>query len=114
MGDSSLRLLSFTDAPEVKTMSTCSWETDTVKCVCIVESKPPSRVYFMLSDKVLPSTKVETHNSLTIGTLQADLGSYESVLCLANNTQGNASLSLPVNSKKVFTIPRMHDTCLKI
>ncbi|XP_030249203.1 myelin-associated glycoprotein isoform X2 [Sparus aurata] len=86
-------------APEVKTMSTCSWETDTVKCVCIVESKPPSRVYFVLSDKVLPSTKVETHNSLTIGTLQADLGSYESVLCLANNTQGNASLSLPVNSK---------------
>lgn len=95
-------------------MSSCSSETDTVKCVCTVDSKPPSRVYFVLSDKVLPSTKVETHSSLTIGTLQADLGSYASVLCLANNTQGSASLSLSVNSKKIFTILRMHDTCLKI
>ncbi|XP_036929697.1 sialoadhesin-like isoform X1 [Acanthopagrus latus] len=98
-GKSSAVRLNVLYAPEVKTMSSCSSETDTVKCVCTVDSKPPSRVYFVLSDKVLPSTKVETHSSLTIGTLQADLGSYASVLCLANNTQGSASLSLSVNSK---------------
>ncbi|KAM8734360.1 myelin-associated glycoprotein isoform 3-T4 [Acanthopagrus schlegelii] len=98
-GKSSAVQLNVLYAPEVKTMSSCSSETDTVKCVCTVDSKPPSRVYFVLSDKVLPSTKVETHSSLTIGTLQADLRSYASVLCLANNTQGSASLSLSVNSK---------------
>lgn len=75
-----------------------------VKCVCTVESRPPSMVQFVLSDRVLPITKVEKHDSVTIGTLQAKLGSFEFVLCLANNTQGNAnlSLSLPVDSKLFF------------
>ncbi|XP_070768824.1 sialic acid-binding Ig-like lectin 14 [Enoplosus armatus] len=88
-------------APEIKTMSSCSSEADMVKCVCIVESKPPSVVHFVLSDRVLPSTKVEKHGSVTIGTLQAELWSSEFVLCLANNTQGDAklTLSVPVNSK---------------
>lgn len=77
-----------------------------VKCVCIAESRPPSMVHFVLSDRVLPSTKVEKHDSVTIGTLQAELGSSAFVLCLANNTQGNANatLFLPVNSKEVSTI----------
>lgn len=88
-------------APEVKTASSCSSNGNLVKCVCIAESKPPSVVHFVLSDKVLPSTKVEKHGAVTIGTLQAELGSYEFVLCMANNTQGNANLTLflPVNSK---------------
>ncbi|XP_076594057.1 B-cell receptor CD22 [Chaetodon auriga] len=88
-------------APEVKTASSCSSNGNLVKCVCIAESKPPSVVHFVLSDKVLPSTKVEKHGAVTIGTLQAELGSYEFVFCLANNTQGNANLTLflPMNSK---------------
>ncbi|XP_049903735.1 sialoadhesin-like [Epinephelus moara] len=88
-------------APEIRAASSCSSEADMVKCVCIAESKPPSMVHFLLSDKVLPSTRVEKHGSLTIGTLQAELGSSEVVYCLANNMQGNATLtlSLPVNSK---------------
>ncbi|XP_044063619.1 sialic acid-binding Ig-like lectin 14 [Siniperca chuatsi] len=88
-------------APEIKTESSCSSEADILKCVCIAESIPPSIVHFMFSDGVLPSTKVENNGSVTIGTLQAELGSSEFVLCLANNMQGNATLklSLPVNSE---------------
>ncbi|XP_075965685.1 sialic acid-binding Ig-like lectin 14 [Anarhichas minor] len=87
--------------PEIKTISSCSLEADMVKCVCIAESQPASMVYFVLSDRVLPSIKVEKHGSVTIGTLQAEFGSSRVVYCLANNTLGNANLtlSLPVNSK---------------
>lgn len=82
-------------------MSSCSSEANMINCVCIVESKPPSSVNFVLSGRVLPSTKLEKDGSVTISTLQAELGPYESVLCLAVNTQGNDSLKLflPVNSK---------------
>lgn len=98
-GKSSSVLINVLYAPDFKT-SSCSSEADMVKCVCTVESRPPSMVQFVLSDRVLPITKVEKHDSVTIGTLQAKLGSFEFVLCLANNTQGNAnlSLSLPVDS----------------
>ena len=92
-----------TDAPEIKTASSCSSEADMVKCVCIAESKPPSMVYFVLSDRVLPSTEVEKHGFVTTGTLRAKFGSSEAVYCLANNTLGNANLTLPLpNSKDVF------------
>ncbi|XP_034409170.1 myelin-associated glycoprotein-like isoform X2 [Cyclopterus lumpus] len=89
-------------APEIKTVSSCSSEGDMVKCVCIAEAQPASMVHFVLSDRVLPSIKVEKHGSVTIGTLKADLGSYWVVYCLANNTLGkaNLTLALPVNSKK--------------
>lgn len=90
-----------TDAPEVKNMSSCSSKADMITCVCIVESMPPSMVHFVLSDRVLPSTTEEKNGSVTIGTLQAELGPYEFVFCLANNTQGNANIALflPDNSK---------------
>ncbi|XP_033958883.1 Schwann cell myelin protein isoform X3 [Pseudochaenichthys georgianus] len=88
-------------APEIAEASSCTSEGDMVKCVCISDSKPPSMLYFVLPDRVLPSTKVEKHGSVTIGTLHAELGSSVAVCCLANNTIGNANLtlSLPVNSK---------------
>ncbi|XP_034553482.1 myelin-associated glycoprotein-like isoform X2 [Notolabrus celidotus] len=88
-------------APEIKTGSSCSSEADKVKCVCIAESRPPSMVHFVLSDRVLPKAKVEKHGPVTIGTLQAEFGSSEFVHCLAKNTQGTANLTLyfPVNSK---------------
>ncbi|KAM9352797.1 B-cell receptor CD22-like [Symphorus nematophorus] len=88
-------------APEVKTESSCSSEVDMVKCVCIADSRPPSTIHFVLSNRVLQSTKAEKHGSATIATLKAELGSYEYVICLANNTQGSANLTLflPVNSK---------------
>lgn len=85
-----------------------------VKCVCIAESKPPSMVHFVLSDRVPQNnTKTEKHGTVTFGTLLAELGSSEFVLCLANNTQGstNLTLYLPVNSKEVFEFPECM-TCL--
>ncbi|XP_032374240.1 myelin-associated glycoprotein isoform X1 [Etheostoma spectabile] len=91
-------------APEIKTASSCSSEEDMVKCVCVVESKPPSMVYFLLSDKVLPRTKVEKHGFVTIGTLRANFGSSEPVYCLANNTLGNANLTLPLPKSKMLNL----------
>ncbi|XP_062254660.1 B-cell receptor CD22-like isoform X2 [Platichthys flesus] len=86
-------------APEIKSISSCSSEGKMVKCVCIADSEPPCMVHFVLSERVLPGTKIEKHGSVTIGTLQAEFESFEFVHCLANNTVGNGSLvlSLPVN-----------------
>uniref|UniRef100_A0A3P8T9T6 Si:dkey-238d18.5 n=1 Tax=Amphiprion percula TaxID=161767 RepID=A0A3P8T9T6_AMPPE len=86
-------------APEIKIASSCSSEGNVGKCVCIAESRPPSMVHFVLAGKVLQSTKVEKHGLLTIGTLQADVGSSKFVSCVANNSLGNANvtLSLTVN-----------------
>ncbi|AWO96814.1 putative sialoadhesin-like isoform 2 [Scophthalmus maximus] len=100
-GKSSPVWLSVLYAPEIKTASACSSEGDMVKCVCIVESKPPCMVHFVLSDRVLSGTKIERHGSVTIGTLQAEFGSSEFVHCLANNTEGEAKLTLSftVNGK---------------
>ncbi|XP_033182279.1 sialoadhesin-like [Anabas testudineus] len=87
-------------APEIKNIS-CSSEDDVVKCVCIVESSPPSMVHFVLSDRVLSSNKTETHGFNTTETLHTKSGSSEFVQCLANNTLGNVSLTFPlaVNGK---------------
>ncbi|XP_026227497.1 B-cell receptor CD22-like isoform X2 [Anabas testudineus] len=87
-------------APEIKNIS-CSSEDDVVKCVCIVESSPPSMVHFVLSDRVLSSTKTETHGFNTTETLHTKSGSSEFVQCLANNTLGKVSLTIPlaVNGK---------------
>ncbi|XP_051261490.1 B-cell receptor CD22-like isoform X7 [Dicentrarchus labrax] len=113
-GNSSLVQLNVLYAPEIKAISFCSSEGDMVKCVCIVESRPPSMVHFVLSDRVLPSTKVEKHDSVTIGTLQAELGSSAFVLCLANNTQGNANVTLflPVNNAPV-NVRVEHESAVK-
>ncbi|XP_062278965.1 myelin-associated glycoprotein-like isoform X3 [Scomber scombrus] len=81
-------------APEIKTISSCSSDGDMMKCMCIVESNPPSRVHFLLSDRVLQSTKLEIHGHLTIGTLQANLGSFGFIQCVANNMMGNANITL--------------------
>ncbi|XP_053288953.1 B-cell receptor CD22 isoform X1 [Pleuronectes platessa] len=85
-------------APEIKSISSCSSEGKMVKCVCIADSEPPCMVHFVLSERVLPGTKIERHGSVTIGTLQAEFESSEYVHCLANNTVGNGSLvlSLPL------------------
>ncbi|KAI3360914.1 hypothetical protein L3Q82_013127 [Scortum barcoo] len=91
------------NAPEINVMSSCSSEAHMVKCVCIVDSKPPSMVHFVLPEhRVLHNaTKTEKHGTITIANLLAELGSSEFVLCLASNTQGNANLTLylPVDSK---------------
>ncbi|XP_008283237.1 sialic acid-binding Ig-like lectin 14 [Stegastes partitus] len=91
-------------APEIKAASSCSSEGSVVKCVCMAESKPPSTVHFVLPDRVLQSTKVEKHGLLTIGTLQADVGSWKFLSCVANNTVGNANvtLSLSVDGKMQY------------
>ncbi|XP_062421720.1 myelin-associated glycoprotein-like isoform X2 [Pungitius pungitius] len=86
--------------PEIKTVSSCSSEADLVKCVCIAESQPVSMIHFVLSDRVLPGVKVEQRGTITIGNLHAEFGSSRVVHCVANNTLGNANLtlSLPVNN----------------
>ncbi|KAI3360913.1 hypothetical protein L3Q82_013126 [Scortum barcoo] len=86
-------------APEINVMSSCSSEAHMVKCVCIVDSKPPSMVHFVLPEhRVLHNaTKTEKHGTITIANLLAELGSSEFVLCLASNTQGNANLTLYVS-----------------
>ncbi|CAN9514363.1 unnamed protein product [Ophioblennius macclurei] len=81
-------------APEIKTASSCSTEGGVAKCVCIVESSPRSAVHFVLADRTLKSTSVETHGPLTIWTLQADCGSAKAVSCFASNSQGHANLTL--------------------
>lgn len=91
------------DAPEIKTGSSCASEGDKVKCVCIAESRPVSTVHFLLSDNAVPSSiDVERHDSVTIGTLQVDLGSSEFVSCVADNALGRANVTfiLPAHSKK--------------
>lgn len=87
-----------------------------VKCMCIAESKPSCMVHFVLSDRVLTGTKVEKHGSVTIGTLQGVSGSSEFVQCVANNTEGNATLtlSLPVSGKDKFADCMTCLTCLMI
>ncbi|CAJ1061631.1 myelin-associated glycoprotein-like isoform X1 [Xyrichtys novacula] len=107
--NSSLVHLNVLHGPEIKTMSSCSRDADTnkVKCVCIVESRPPSMVHFVLSDRIQSKASIEKHGPIIIGTLQTEYGSSEFVHCLANNTQGTANVTLyfPVNSKmqSVFT-----------
>ncbi|XP_030604742.1 myelin-associated glycoprotein-like [Archocentrus centrarchus] len=93
--------LSVLYAPDIKNSSKCSLEWDEVKCECIVESNPPSMVYFVLADRVLQSSKIQENVSVTTGTLQAHFGSFLLVHCLANNTLGNANLTLalPVTGK---------------
>ncbi|CAK6960436.1 myelin-associated glycoprotein-like isoform X1 [Scomber scombrus] len=93
-GRSSPVQLNVSYAPEIKTISSCSSDGDMMKCMCIVESNPPSRVHFLLSDRVLQSTKLEIHGHLTIGTLQANLGSFGFIQCVANNMMGNANITL--------------------
>ncbi|XP_063343283.1 myelin-associated glycoprotein-like [Pelmatolapia mariae] len=85
-------------APDIKTSSKCFSERGIVMCECIVESRPPSVLHFVLGDRVVQNSKVQTVGSVTTGTLQTDFGSFKFVHCLANNTLGNANLmlSLPV------------------
>ncbi|XP_040899769.1 Schwann cell myelin protein-like isoform X2 [Toxotes jaculatrix] len=100
-GKSSLVQLRVLYAPEIEDVSSCSLHGDVVKCMCFVTSWPPSMVSFVLSDRVLPVTTIKRHGAITTGTVQMDFGSSEFVRCLANNTVGNASisLSLPVKGK---------------
>ncbi|XP_026039156.1 myelin-associated glycoprotein-like [Astatotilapia calliptera] len=93
------KILQVKSAPDIKTSSKCSSENGIIKCDCIVESEPPSMVYFILGDRVMQSNKAEKNGSVTIETLQTDFGSFRRVQCLANNVVGydNILLSLPVN-----------------
>ncbi|XP_039475893.1 myelin-associated glycoprotein-like isoform X1 [Oreochromis aureus] len=93
-------------APDIKSSSKCFSERGKVMCECIVESRPPSMLHFVLGDRVVQNSKVQTVGSVTTGTLQTDFGSFKFVHCLANNTLGNANLtlSLPLvdNMQNIF------------
>ncbi|XP_055083862.1 myelin-associated glycoprotein-like [Periophthalmus magnuspinnatus] len=89
-------VLSVKYAPEIRNASSCFWDGHHVRCMCIVDSNPPSEVR-LLSDRELLNTRTEQFGLLTIVTLEADLGLSSSVKCIAYNTMGNATLlmSLP-------------------
>ncbi|XP_076016864.1 B-cell receptor CD22 [Genypterus blacodes] len=99
-GESSLVQLHVLYPPEIKHGSACSSAGDTVSCVCIVESEPASTVQFVLPDRLLSSSEVETHGCVTVGILQGEFGHSGFVDCVANNTQGHSklTLSIPANS----------------
>uniref|UniRef100_A0A3Q1JHM7 Ig-like domain-containing protein n=1 Tax=Anabas testudineus TaxID=64144 RepID=A0A3Q1JHM7_ANATE len=98
-------------APEIKKIS-CSSEEDVVKCVCIVESSPPSMVHFVLSDRVLSSNKTETHGFNTTETLHTKSGSSEFVQCLAFNTLGKVSLTFPLAVKGLIHLSYIKIVCI--
>ncbi|XP_061572558.1 sialic acid-binding Ig-like lectin 13 isoform X2 [Cololabis saira] len=81
-------------APEFKAESLCSSKDNLVTCECVVDSKPPSTVHFVLGDKVLPSTRKQENGSFTITVPKTDRESFRFVDCWANNTQGKANLTL--------------------
>lgn len=56
-------------------------------------------VHFVLSGRVLPSTKLETNGTFTTGTLQAELEAYEFVVCVADNAKGSTNITLFLPSK---------------
>ncbi|XP_047455043.1 sialic acid-binding Ig-like lectin 12 isoform X2 [Mugil cephalus] len=91
-------------APEIKHASSCSSEGDMVKCVCMAESNPSSIIHFVLSNKVHLTAEVEHHGYLTVGTVQANVGSSTYVHCVANNMEGsaNVTLSLPVKINMLY------------
>ncbi|KAM4580515.1 B-cell receptor CD22 isoform 1-T2 [Odontesthes bonariensis] len=91
-------------APEIKTASSCSSEGNLVTCECIVDSKPPSIVFFVLADKVLLGTKRDKTSYFTISAPQADFEYSTFVNCVANNTEGytNLRLSLPFDEKMLL------------
>lgn len=98
------KVLTVKYAPEIKSMSSCHLEEGHVTCMCIAQSNPPSAVFLLLSDRVLPNTKIENQGLFTIATLQDDLGSSKFIMCLANNTVGKANLTLliPTNNLHVY------------
>ncbi|XP_028325973.1 myelin-associated glycoprotein isoform X4 [Gouania willdenowi] len=96
MHQEAYRSLQVKYAPEIQAVSYCRSELGGVKCICIVESSPPSTVHFYLADRNLQSTNTKKHGSLTYSVLQTDAGFTEPVTCFAYNTQGNASLTLSV------------------
>ncbi|XP_026149251.1 myelin-associated glycoprotein isoform X2 [Mastacembelus armatus] len=85
-------------APEIKAAS-CSSEVDMVKCVCIVESNPPSKVHFNLLNRVLPSTSLKNDHHVTNATLLTKFEASEFIQCWANNTLGNAERKMPLSDK---------------
>lgn len=84
------------DVPEIRNVSHCTSTAKLITCVCIVESNPPSRLQFVLSDRIQNSTGVKTNGTVTTALLQVQQRPYTFVQCLANSTLGRAELILPV------------------
>ncbi|XP_020793260.1 myelin-associated glycoprotein-like isoform X2 [Boleophthalmus pectinirostris] len=93
-------------APEIRNASSCYHEGHHVRCMCIAKSSPPSEVH-LLSEGQLLDTTTERYGLLSIVTLQADIGLFSSVTCIANNTVGSTTLLLPLSQSKIICL------CLK-
>lgn len=94
----------FTDVPEIRNISHCTSTAKVITCMCIVESNPPSRLQFLLSNRIMDSTITTTNGTVTMGILQAEQGPHKFIHCLANNTLGrvNLKLSLTLLHSNVF------------
>ncbi|XP_061144758.1 myelin-associated glycoprotein-like isoform X2 [Syngnathus typhle] len=93
--------LNVTYPPEIKSVSSCSFEGEMVKCVCIAESRPPSSVEFFLNDTILSRPDIDRHDALTIGTLRAFLPSSDLIYCVAKNTLGSVSAPIPLPAQRM-------------
>lgn len=94
--DREMSFFSVAVAPEISNASHCTSGAKLITCVCIAESSSPSRVQFLLSGRILDSTDMKTHGTVTIGILRVQQGPHEFIHCLANSTAGRANLTLSV------------------
>lgn len=86
----------FTDVPEIRNVSHCTSEAKLITCLCIVESNPPSRLQFVVSNMTVDGTIVKTIGTVTEGILQVEQRPYKFIQCLANNTLARVNLTLSV------------------
>lgn len=85
-------------APEIKESSMCTLEETRIRCLCIVDSHPPSNIKMFGGGTSieLKGTDLHKHGSLTIVTLQMEQSPYTTVHCQASNSIENSTLMLRV------------------
>lgn len=103
--DREMSFFSVAVAPEISNASHCTSGAKLITCVCIAESSSPSRVQFLLSGRILNSTDMKTHGTVTIGILRVQQGPHELIDCLATSTAGRANLTLFVKHSKGLSFP---------
>ncbi|XP_069040992.1 B-cell receptor CD22-like isoform X2 [Lepisosteus oculatus] len=78
--------------PEIMKNITCT-ASITVTCWCTVDSNPHADIKWILANKTLPSSSLETNNTVTIGSLQGVEGFTGSISCFASNVHGSVTMA---------------------
>ncbi|XP_069040995.1 sialic acid-binding Ig-like lectin 14 isoform X5 [Lepisosteus oculatus] len=84
--------LNVTYKPEIMKNITCT-ASITVTCWCTVDSNPHADIKWILANKTLPSSSLETNNTVTIGSLQGVEGFTGSISCFASNVHGSVTMA---------------------